>query len=339
MRKIKLKEADYQDFLQPKTMAKLSAKSADSLKDMLGDKSIQQAMMSSMTILKQIQAIEKPYRPQLAQIAIDIATEMYPIITDNDIKIEAEIVTAISADFNLGPSEEEVTSDNIFDMDLDISPEAKRRIINSITQGAAIRGSFAFQMFRNNLSELNPDLVEKYGDLLRDAYGIYDDDNTIAMMLAMITRNQQSNGGISEAVYDEEEDRLIIKAKAVCFPILLQEIIKGLYEIISLQGFSSDREKNQKIVKTVDKATNEPEDIRYGKFIHDALRDLVSVYGGDDPRVLSYFLTDLYRLGDDEFLEFVENLLNEELTRDQIKWAQDTMSEIEDDLKKDDAGM
>jgi len=339
MRKTRIQEADYGDFLQPKTLDKLNKKSADSLRDMLGDKSVQQAMMNSMVILKQIQAIEKPYRTQLAQIAVDIVTEMYPIISDNDIKIEAEIVTAVTQDFNLGPNEEEVTSDNIFDLDLDISPEAKRRIINSITQGAAIRGSFAFQMFRNSLSDINPALVEKYGELLNDAYGIYDDDNTIAMMLAMISRNQQTNGGASEGVYDEEEDRLIIKAKAICFPILLQEIIKGLYEIISLQGFSSDKEKNQKIVKKVDTATNEPEDIRYGKFIHDALRDLISAYGDDDPRVASYFLADLYRLDDTEFLEFIENLLNEELTRDQIKWAQDTISDIESDLKKDDAGM
>ena len=48
--------------------------------------------------------------------------------------------------------------------------------------------------------------------------------------------------------YDEDSEKFIIKAQAICFPILLQEIIKGLYEIISLEGFTSDPEKNKNIV-------------------------------------------------------------------------------------------
>ena len=40
-------------------------------------------------------------------------------------------------------------------------------------------------------------------------------------------------GGSSEMVYDEENDQFVIKARALCFPMLVHEIVKGLYEIVA----------------------------------------------------------------------------------------------------------
>ena len=37
----------------------------------------------------------------------------------------------------------------------------------------------------------------------------------------------------------------MIKAKAICFPMLVHEIVKGLYEIVGTEGFGADKEKNQ----------------------------------------------------------------------------------------------
>ena len=339
-----LKEISYKDILSPKAMQSLSKQSADSLRQMIsGD--VRGAMMKSMSILQEVMEIEKPYRKELEQLAINIVKELYGIIGDNAIEIEAELTDNI----NIEITQDETPVKDVNDIDdllnsLSIGSnvvggEAKRRLINSITQGAAIRGSFAFHLFRNKLDEISPQLVEKYGELLNAAYGIYDDDNTIAMMLAMLANNQQTNGGESEAVYNEAEDKFIVKAKALIFPILLQEIIKGLYEIISLQGFSSDIESNKQIVKTVDLSTNEPEDIRYGKFIYDALNKLYNEYGSEDAREREYFLAELYKLPEPEFIPYIDNLIQNKLTPGQKRWTQDTFDEIKVDLKKDDTGL
>lgn len=320
---------DYENIFSKETMKVLKGKSSDNLKQMIGDKSTMQAMQDSLQLLKEIIEIEKPYRSQLENLAKNIAIEMYPIISDNNIEIQAKIVDSVTLT-PTPPKEDDTPSLN------DSGDDSKRRIINSITQGGSLRGSFAFYLFIEYLDKINPNLVNQYGDLLKNSYGIYDDDQTIAMMLSMLSRNAQTNGGEVDVDYNENEDKFIIKAQALCFPILLQEIIKGLYEIISLEGFTSDPEVNKAIVKQVDKTTNEPEDIRYGKYIYDAVNDLYISQNYNDPRIREYFLTELYKLPNKEFEGFIENLIQNKLTSSQQRWVTNTMQDIDSDIKQDD---
>jgi len=263
-----------------------------------------------------------------------MVTQAYPIIDYANIRIDAEIVGM--GDMNIGSGEDETPSEDVN------TPEAvlaKHRIINGITQGASIRGAFAFYLFREYLDVLDDTLVDKYAEILRLAFGIYDDENAIAMMLAMLAQNQKTQGGESEMVYDEDAEQFVIKAKAICFPMLVHEIVKGLYEIVGTEGFGSDKEKNQAIVGAVDKLSNEPRDLQYGKFIYDAISKLYNESNIDDARVRELFFAEVYKLIDDEFFPFIENAINDKLQPLQKKWAMDTMRDIERDLKKDDTGL
>jgi hypothetical protein len=217
--------------------------------------------------------------------------------------------------------------------------KAKRRIINGITQGASVRGAFGFMLFREYLDQINPELVGKYNEILKLVFGIYDDENAIAMMLAAISQGQKMQGGESEMEYDDENDQFIIKAQALCYPMLVHEIVKGLYEIVGTEGFGSDKEKNQSIINAVDKVSNEPEDLRYGKFIYDAINNLYVNAGIDDPRVRELFFAEVYKLEDNEFFPFVENAVNDALNNTQKLWATNTMRDIARDLTKDDTGL
>jgi hypothetical protein len=139
--------------------------------------------------------------------------------------------------------------------------------------------------------------------------------------------------------YDEENEQFVIKAKAICFPMLVHEIVKGLYEIVGTEGFGSDKEKNQAIVGAVDKLSNEPRDLQYGKFIYDAISKLYNESNIDDPRVRELFFAEVYKLTDDEFFPFIENVIANKLQPLQKKWAKDTMNDIASDLGKDDTGL
>jgi hypothetical protein len=83
--------------------------------------------------------------------------------------------------------------------------------------------------------------------------------------------------------------QFIIKARAICFPMLVHEIVKGLYEIVGTEGFGPDKEKNQAIVNAVDKLENEPRDIQYGKFMYDPINKLYIDSDIDDARVRELF--------------------------------------------------
>jgi hypothetical protein len=329
----KLLEIEYEKIFKPETMALLKGKSGESLRDTLGTKDLRQVMQRSMELVPEIIEAENGYRDHLELLAADIVTKAYPIIDYANIKIDAKIVPM--GDLKIPEESDEVSVDQT-------PPEAeqaKRRIINGITQGASIRGSFAFLLFRDYLDALDEDLVAKYNEILKLSFGIYDDENAIAMLLAMIAQQQNMPGGTSEMVYDEDKEQFIIKARAICFPVLVHEIVKGLYEIVGTEGFGADKEKNQVIVNAVDKLSNEPNDLRFGKFIYDAVSDLYNSGNVNDPRVRELLFTEIYKLPEEEFIPFIENAVNGILTNEQKKWAVDTMRDIKDDLKKDDTGL
>ena len=329
-----LLEVEYEDIFRPETMAALKGKSGESLKQMLGNKQLMQTLLKSQEVLNDIIDAEKGYHDLLEGIAVEMVTQAYPIIDYANIKIDAKIVT--SGDLNISPGDEDEPSIDNMPKEAE---KAKRRIINGITQGASIRGAFAFYLFREYLDEMDDTLVEKYNEILKLVFGIYDDENAIAMMLAALEQGQKMQGGESEAEYDEENEQFVIKARALCFPMLVHEIVKGLYEIVGTEGFGSDKEKNKAIVNAVDLLSNEPNDFRFGKFIYDAITKLYNESNLDDARIRELFFASLYKLEDEEFISFVENTINDTLTPEQKRWALGEMKDIEKDLKKDDTGL
>lgn len=321
--------SDYKSIFTDKTFAKLKTSSAESLKDMLGGRSFMQASMESMQLLPQIMRAEKPYRDYLEVLAKEVLIKAYPIVEQTGIQIEAQLVQP--GDLNIqqsNPPDEEDVQEFLEKAEID-----RRRIINAITQGASIRGTKAFYIFKDILDALDESLIEKYNKIIANAYGIYDDDNAIAMMLAMMAQNSASQGGESEVDWNEEEGTLVIKAKAIVFPILIHELVKGLYEIISLQGFSGDAEKNKKIVAKVDKVTNEPEDLRYGKFIYDALANHIIDSTYDPAKLRELFFIEVYKLPDDYFYAFIENSINDRLSASQKTWVNNTLKRLDRENK------
>lgn len=218
-----------------------------------------------------------------------------------------------------------------------LSPESRRRLINAITQGAALRGAFAFHLFKEALDKINPSLVEKYNQIMKNSFGIYDDENAIALLLSLLAQGHKAAGGTSKVIINESKSsNITIKARAICFPMLIHEIIKGLYELISLQGFRGDKESNQKVVDKIDTLQNEPHDIKYGKFIYDTLNNLFASSQYNDPRIREFFFAEVYKLEDNDFISLIENSINEELTPKQKKWVDSTLKEISLDLRNDD---
>ena len=327
----RLLEVEYEDIFSPETMAALKGKSGESLRNFVNDKDVRQIMTEQMRLINEIKKAESDYHIELAMIAEIMAREAYPILDYANIKIEA----VIEPD-NMTPPNQDENEESIENLDTPDEQTKKRRIINGITQGSSIRGSFGFLLFREYLDDLNPELVEKYKDLMKNIWGMYDNEDAIAMLLAMVANRSGTSGGESNMYYNTKEDRFVIKARAICFPILLHEIIKGLYEIIGTEGFGADNEKNKEIIGKVDKLSNEPRDLQYGKFIYDALSNLYNQSNIEDARVRELFFAEVYKLDDNDFFPFIENIINNKLTPAQKKWASDTMKEIEVDLKKDD---
>lgn len=414
----------YDEIFSQETLSNLNKQSGDNLKQMLGDNNIQQTIMSSMSLLGEIAKAEEPYKDILEMLARDMVENLYPIVDEEGIEIDAKIVSVeevgneldevkinkpISNPHQYDGSEEVEEFGNqkknlyniikrypnrsfiayanilypgdsdylnsggrytqkllidleregfikhrvvrnpktkrniqvyniIRDLNEAINPEGRRRIINGITQGAALKGAFSFYMFKEYIDDINEELVDKYGEILKNSFGIYDDENAVAMMLSLLAQGHKMAGGSSKVIINEAEEtgKITIKARAICFPMLVHEIIKGLYELVSLHGFTGDKEQNQQVVDKVDTLPNEMHDIKYGKFIYAALNDIFTNSKYNDPRIREYFFQDIYKLPDEEFLSLIENVINKKITSTQERWVDNTLKAISVDLRDDD---
>jgi hypothetical protein len=328
-------EAQYEKFFPPKVVDILKKKSEESRKKLLGNQNLMQVMRSTGQLLGSIAEIEQPYIPELEKLAVDLVKEAYPIIEDQNIKIIAKIG---APPMEMGSGEKPLLP--VPDIpEIEMPEDEKRRIINGITQGSSIRGAYAINLFGDALGQIDEDLLQQYNKLLNSAFGIYDDEEAIAMLLAMLAQHDKVEGGESEGGYDEETDELVIKAWGDNFSFLVHEIIKGLYELISEHGFGDDLEANTRAVANVDKLENEPDDLRYGKFIYDAVNKLYISSEYNDPRMREYLFVEIYKLSTPEFKSFIENLIQDSLTPAQEKWVNDTLKDIKSDLTKDDTGL
>ena len=97
-----LAEVEYEKIFSPKTMAALKGKSGESLRAMLGNKSLRQTMMRSQALINEIIDAEEGYRDELEMLAVQMVTDAFPIIEYANIRIEAEIVTSQDS-FTLKP--------------------------------------------------------------------------------------------------------------------------------------------------------------------------------------------------------------------------------------------
>jgi hypothetical protein len=85
--------AEYNDIFRPETLAKLNAKSAESARILLGNRDLMRVMMSSQSLLGRIIQAETSYKSRLENLAVSMITEMYPTITQENINIDAKIVS------------------------------------------------------------------------------------------------------------------------------------------------------------------------------------------------------------------------------------------------------
>ena len=339
----------YKDiFKQDKTTANIKSKNAETRAKLLGNENLSQIMMRSMQLINELMNAEKPYIPELEKLAVETVTNMYPIIKEAGIKISVKLGAGTLPEGGDGEQEEEDKPEHIPFLDDEV---AKRRLINAITQGASIHGALEKPFIEfledapdgllERYSEVMDNLdnsVSKYGESLKKIFGIFYDEQAIAMMLAQLAAlnapGKEMKGGESD-VEVSEDGEVHIRAAGLIFPILVHEIIKGLYELISLHGFTGDADVNAQVAAS-DELSAEPEDMSVGTIIRDGLDELYRNAKIYNKVPFEMFLVNLYKTEAVEFTEFIEDLINGDLSAGQKVWAEGLMQPPQGEEQDDD---
>ena len=339
----KLHEADYDKIFDPETLSKLKGNVAQRLQG----KNPMQVAMQLQQLAMQVMRLEQGNQDLLEQLAYDVVYEAYPYLKSNEdvIEIDAKIVPQSQVKDALQPNTpdeediDELSVDEENEMMDDIAADLKkRRLINAITQGGSTFSKSAHYVQQEYIDIVGGEgTSDKYRDLMQAALDMID------FMVGMASMNMGGNNlednatGAESVFYDFEKEKWVIKARAIVFPVLILEIVKGMYEIIGLFGFD-DLERGEKVVSKVDKIKNEPEDIAYGQLITKNLFDIINKLEADvTPDERDDFLQDIYKLDNSEFIKLMTNVINNNVPTDQMNMLKGMFSQMRSDKKADDA--
>lgn len=186
--------------------------------------------------------------------------------------------------------------------------KAKRRFINSLIQGASKKGHYMFHLVKEELDKLDPNLLNLYGVLMSVndlLYWIMPDE--------MVMKAAESGQGMEgKEEIDDTTDPPTIKAKGLFFPILIHELLKGVYEVLGTQGLPDDPKAADMVMASQDTLPYEIWDLRLGPVIWEKFMDSYpeKLYDDDLREIQNYLFSRFSSLTTDEFFDVAKMIMS-----------------------------
>jgi hypothetical protein len=287
-----------------------------------GEENMQGIINQMMSTQNEIQQIESSHRTELEALAIELARKLYGV-KEGQIEYRAKIERPRNQQWNKGPrnqpnpeevdpeQEEEILSD-LENLNLE---RAKRRLINAMMQGAALKAQYNYSIVADKIIEITG------SDRLLNLYGIV--MSTADTMLWQFGNAQlggltgggsgdPQSGGVQKV--DINANPPIVHATAINFPILVHELIKGTFEVVSGQhGDPEDFDIAQKVLELEDTPVNEVWDQKLGPVMFDMLRSkLPPEIFTEENKVELFLVFYVYIISKPakEFLTFMKEILS-----------------------------
>lgn len=245
-----------------------------------GPNPIMNLMGSVMNGMRQIMTIQSQNKEYLENLAVELVIREMGI-PEGSLQFDAQLITQpMGAAQGMKTKGEEFDEDEIeqaFEEANDNADEhteeledfvdafekfnlekAKRRLINSLIQGAAFKGGHMYVLVGNELNNVNPQLLNLYGvnqSLMEHLYWLYPDMEGMA---------GSGGGQAGQSEVDEQTDPPTVRAKAMTFPLLVHELVKGVYEVFGTHGLPDDPRQAEMVLGAEDTLPSEIWDSRLG---------------------------------------------------------------------------
>lgn len=320
------------------------------MQDVSGPNAFAQLQSLLMNAVMQVKSIENQHKKTLEDLAVDTIVkelslpdgafiydvELLPMpggIDTSKMITEPEEVDDEDVMDQFGVSSDEAEDDlenfmaafEKFDLE-----KQKRRMINVLIQGAAKKGHYMFHLVEETLNNINPQLLNLYGVLM-----------SINDLLYWIMPDEMvmSAAGSGEGVQGSEEiddttDPPTIKVKGLFFPVLLHELIKGVYEVLGSQGLPDDPKAADMVMGQTDTLPYEVWDLRLGPVIWDKFTEAYpdKLFEDDMREIQNYFVSRFSQLTADEFISNMKEILSG--SEEGKKLVSDMVNEIISELKQ-----
>ena len=299
-----------------------------------GGDPLQSLMMTVMQSMQRLIMIQIQNKKKLEDLAIELVRKEMGIPEDA-MQFKAELVMqpmgpagGMQNEPEM-PSEEEI-EEFMGDVEQFNLERAKRRFINSLIQGAAFKGGHMFNLVRNEINDINPQLMDLYTTsqaLMEHAYWLFPDMENMA---------GGGGGQMGQSEVDEETDPPTVKGKAVTFPLLVHELVKGVYEVFGTHGLPDDPRQQEMILKAEDTLPAEIWDSRLGPIFWEKFMATypMELFDDDMKHIQHYLFMRFSALSADEFMRVAKLILSGDPKGN--KFIQDMVNDIVRELKDQD---
>lgn len=202
-------------------------------------------------------AMEKPNKKKLEELAVKMMMEEFEI-PEGAIEFDAELTT----EFEPSKKSNKITEDTIFEDHDELvkgnNEIKKRRAINALMAGASKNLDHLYHFFGGELKHMNTKLLSNYKKIMaaNDFLSYAEPEN-----------DDMVEGGNCDVVYESKKDGKIIptvKARGMAFPILLDELHRGVMEVLSTHGIPNNPKLLEYAINNADYDGAKPWDERIG---------------------------------------------------------------------------
>ena len=278
----------------------------------------QEIKLNTLPIMKEILTIESKHKDKLIEMAINMVKEEFGI--DEEVVFEVDLNQKINLVNNrLKPKEDIVMEYEDHDeMEYTNDSISKRRFINGMISGAAKKVNHMFHMVDDELTKLNPRLPNYYSKLMSATDYIY---------FLMPDLGTSFNGGSCEVEYEETP---IINAKAMIFPVLIHELVKGCMEILSANGLPKKGNIAEYVINKSDYLESELWDLRGGPALWGKFCSMIPT---EDFNLKHHVYSELVQLEPKEFFGCMREVLGSTKRGHEI--INETLETIKRELRED----
>ena len=245
-------------------------------------------------LITQCKEKENPIKEHIEKLCEKIVSETFRIPNETiNLNIKLTDKLSPSKQFNLTPP---TSKERTFDFeDLNDFKDSekvilKRRLINSLIQGASYEYSTKTVIHLDEISSLLSDLKPLYERI------IVINDFLLFTKKESITDDKIHQGAIVEVLLGRGDEKTEINVQGLTFPFLLNETFRGMFELFAAHGLPQDIDKANYILQQADFLLAEPWDLRMGVTLWNILSE--NVYGYES---MPYFFMTLCEMNTDEF--------------------------------------
>jgi hypothetical protein len=184
----------------------------------------------------------------------------------------------------------------------------KRRMVNTMIQGAAFSMGHLYKTLTDEINAIDPRLMELYNisqSIMEHLYWLYPDMEQMA---------GSGGGQLGQSSFEEPEDEggpFVIKAKAPTLPLLVHELVKGLFDFMAWDSLPENEKQAQMVLGAEDTLPGEIWDSLLGPVLWSKFQNIIpsNIFDDDKRHIQLYLFNRFSRLSADDMKKLTDSIL------------------------------